>query len=46
MEQIEKTPENIVDALETALKAIECFQACEKAAVDDMRPLTMLAFLE
>ncbi|XP_067280867.1 sterile alpha motif domain-containing protein 9-like [Pseudorasbora parva] len=35
MEQDEKTPENTVDALETALKAIECFQACKNAAVED-----------
>ncbi|XDV14211.1 hypothetical protein PO909_002388 [Leuciscus waleckii] len=35
MEQDEKTPENTVDALETALKAIECFQECKNAAVED-----------
>lgn len=44
MEQIEKTPENIVDALETALKAIECFQACEKAAVDDNETINNAGF--
>ncbi|XP_016359551.1 sterile alpha motif domain-containing protein 9-like [Sinocyclocheilus anshuiensis] len=35
MKQTEKTPESIVDAVETALRAIECFQECEKAAVED-----------
>lgn len=44
MEQIEKTPENIVDALETALKAIECFQACEKAAVEDNESINHAGF--
>lgn len=34
--KIKKTPENTADAVETALKAIECFQDCEKAAVADM----------
>ncbi|TNM97414.1 hypothetical protein fugu_015570 [Takifugu bimaculatus] len=33
---IKKTPQNTADAVETALKAIECFQECEKAAVADM----------
>ncbi|KAL1277480.1 hypothetical protein QQF64_024153 [Cirrhinus molitorella] len=44
MEQTEKTPENIVDALETALKAIECFQACEKAAVEDNETINNAGF--
>lgn len=45
MEQIEKTPENTVDAVETALKAIECFQACEKAAVADNETMNNAGFV-
>lgn len=32
---IKKTAENTADAVETALKAIECFQQCQKVAVAD-----------
>ncbi|XP_059405132.1 sterile alpha motif domain-containing protein 9-like [Carassius carassius] len=35
MDQDQKTPENTVDALEMALKAIECFQECKNAAMQD-----------
>ncbi|KAM9392411.1 sterile alpha motif domain-containing protein 9-like [Pholidichthys leucotaenia] len=31
-----KTPQNTADAVETALKALECFQECERAADADM----------
>ncbi|KAI7793216.1 putative sterile alpha motif domain-containing protein 9-like [Triplophysa rosa] len=44
MEQIEKTPENTVDAVETALKAIECFQACGKAGVADNETMNNAGF--
>uniref|UniRef100_A0A673FDZ2 Zmp:0000000735 n=1 Tax=Sinocyclocheilus rhinocerous TaxID=307959 RepID=A0A673FDZ2_9TELE len=44
MKQTEKTPENVVDALETALKAIECFQECEKAAVEDNETINNAGF--
>ncbi|XP_073713053.1 sterile alpha motif domain-containing protein 9-like isoform X2 [Misgurnus anguillicaudatus] len=45
IEQIEKTPENTADAVETALKAIECFQACEKAAVADNETINEAGFV-
>uniref|UniRef100_A0A9J8CHU2 SAM domain-containing protein n=1 Tax=Cyprinus carpio carpio TaxID=630221 RepID=A0A9J8CHU2_CYPCA len=44
MKQTEKTPENIVGAVETALKAIECFQECEKAAVEDNETINNAGF--
>ncbi|KAK7174134.1 hypothetical protein R3I93_001347 [Phoxinus phoxinus] len=44
MEQDEKTPENTVDALETALKAIECFQECKNAAVEDNETMNNAGF--
>ncbi|XP_036445564.1 sterile alpha motif domain-containing protein 9-like [Colossoma macropomum] len=44
MEKTEKTPENTVDAIETALKAIECFQECEKAAVADVESMNNSGF--
>ncbi|KAL7860214.1 hypothetical protein AOLI_G00165630 [Acnodon oligacanthus] len=44
MEKTEKTPENTADAIETALKAIECFQACEKAAVADVESMNNSGF--
>ncbi|XP_056263731.1 sterile alpha motif domain-containing protein 9-like [Pseudoliparis swirei] len=34
-DRVQKTPENIADAVATALKALECFQECEKAAEAD-----------
>lgn len=33
---VKKTAQNTADAVETALKAIECFQQCQKVAVADM----------
>lgn len=35
-DMVPKTPQNIADAVDTALKALECFQECEKAAEADM----------
>ncbi|XP_034394487.1 sterile alpha motif domain-containing protein 9-like isoform X1 [Cyclopterus lumpus] len=35
-DKVQKTPQNIADAVETALKALDCFQECEKAAEADM----------
>uniref|UniRef100_A0A8C2CZM0 Zmp:0000000735 n=1 Tax=Cyprinus carpio TaxID=7962 RepID=A0A8C2CZM0_CYPCA len=35
MDQDQKTPENTIDALEMALKAIECFQECKNAAMQE-----------
>ncbi|XP_060757328.1 sterile alpha motif domain-containing protein 9-like isoform X1 [Neoarius graeffei] len=35
IDEIRKTANNTADAIETALKAIECFQECAKAAVAD-----------
>ncbi|XP_032394038.1 sterile alpha motif domain-containing protein 9-like isoform X2 [Etheostoma spectabile] len=39
-----KTAQNIADAIETALKALECFQECEKAANADMENLNSSGF--
>ncbi|XP_076843045.1 sterile alpha motif domain-containing protein 9-like [Brachyhypopomus gauderio] len=44
IEKSDKTPENTADAIETALKAIDCFQASEKAAVDDMETMNLSGF--
>uniref|UniRef100_A0A4W4DU09 SAM domain-containing protein n=2 Tax=Electrophorus electricus TaxID=8005 RepID=A0A4W4DU09_ELEEL len=44
MDKIDKTPENTADAIETALKAIDCFQACEKAAEADMDAMNLSGF--
>lgn len=38
-DNVPKTAENIADAVETALKALECFKECEKAADADMENL-------
>nr|XP_040046902.1 LOW QUALITY PROTEIN: sterile alpha motif domain-containing protein 9-like [Gasterosteus aculeatus aculeatus] len=35
-DNVPKTAQNIADAVETALKALDCFQECEKAADADM----------
>lgn len=35
LENIAKTPQNTADAVETALKALECFHECERAADAD-----------
>ncbi|XP_026772203.3 sterile alpha motif domain-containing protein 9-like [Pangasianodon hypophthalmus] len=44
MEKTRKTAENTADAIETALKAIECFQECEKAAVADTESMNNSGF--
>ncbi|XP_026212922.1 sterile alpha motif domain-containing protein 9-like [Anabas testudineus] len=36
-DNVQKTPQNIADAVETALKALECFQECQRAADADMQ---------
>ncbi|KAM7372034.1 hypothetical protein PAMP_009231 [Pampus punctatissimus] len=36
IESVAKTAQNTADAVETALRALECFQECEKAADADM----------
>ncbi|XP_056304028.1 sterile alpha motif domain-containing protein 9-like [Danio aesculapii] len=43
IKQIE-TPENTLDPLEMAFKAIECFQACENAAVQDNETMNNAGF--
>ncbi|KAI5097531.1 sterile alpha motif domain-containing protein 9-like, partial [Silurus meridionalis] len=43
-EKIRKTAENTADAIETALKAIECFQECEKVAVADTETMNSSGF--
>ncbi|XP_037648426.1 sterile alpha motif domain-containing protein 9-like isoform X1 [Sebastes umbrosus] len=43
-DNVPKTAQNIVDAVETALKALECFQECEKAAAADMENLNSSGF--
>ncbi|XP_030645549.1 sterile alpha motif domain-containing protein 9-like [Chanos chanos] len=44
LEKVSKTAENTAGAVETALKAIECFQACEKAAVSDKETMNNSGF--
>ncbi|XP_060748001.1 v-maf avian musculoaponeurotic fibrosarcoma oncogene homolog Ga isoform X1 [Tachysurus vachellii] len=44
MDKTRKTAENTADAIETALKAIECFQECEKAAVADTESMNNSGF--
>ncbi|XP_036409492.1 sterile alpha motif domain-containing protein 9-like [Megalops cyprinoides] len=36
IENVTKTPENTADAIQTALTAMECFEACEVASVSDL----------
>lgn len=43
-DNVPKTAENIADAVETALKALECFKECEKAADADMENLNSSGF--
>ncbi|KAM6905582.1 sterile alpha motif domain-containing protein 9-like [Xenentodon cancila] len=43
-DNIQKTPQNTADAVEIALKALECFQACERAAVSDMEDFNTSGF--
>ncbi|XP_063077265.1 sterile alpha motif domain-containing protein 9-like [Engraulis encrasicolus] len=44
LDKVKKTPENTVDAIETALKALECFQLCEKAAIADAETMNNSGF--
>ncbi|XP_066497566.1 sterile alpha motif domain-containing protein 9-like [Hoplias malabaricus] len=44
LDKIEKTPENTADAIGMAVKAIECFQACEEAAVADVESMNNSGF--
>ncbi|XP_043957170.1 sterile alpha motif domain-containing protein 9-like isoform X1 [Gambusia affinis] len=39
-----KTPQDTVDAVETALKALECFQECERAANAEMEDVNSSGF--
>uniref|UniRef100_W5K098 Sterile alpha motif domain containing 9 like n=1 Tax=Astyanax mexicanus TaxID=7994 RepID=W5K098_ASTMX len=39
-----KTPENTANVIETALKAIDCFEACQKAAVADTESMNNSGF--
>ncbi|XP_070779885.1 sterile alpha motif domain-containing protein 9-like [Enoplosus armatus] len=43
-DNVPKTALNIADAVETALKALECFQECEKAAEADMENVNSSGF--
>ncbi|KAM9346677.1 sterile alpha motif domain-containing protein 9-like [Symphorus nematophorus] len=43
-DSVPKTPQNTADAVETALKALECFQECEKAADADMENVNSSGF--
>ncbi|XP_073690190.1 sterile alpha motif domain-containing protein 9-like [Garra rufa] len=45
MDQDQKTPENAVGALEMALKAIECFQECKNAAVQENETMNNAGFV-
>ncbi|KPP77278.1 sterile alpha motif domain-containing protein 9-like [Scleropages formosus] len=44
LEKVTKTPENTAGAIETALKAMECFKMCEKAAVSDLETMNNSGF--
>lgn len=44
VQSVPKTAHNIADAVETALKALECFQECEKAANADMEDFNSSGF--
>uniref|UniRef100_A0A3Q3IEJ0 Uncharacterized protein n=1 Tax=Monopterus albus TaxID=43700 RepID=A0A3Q3IEJ0_MONAL len=41
---VPKTAQNTADAVETALKALECFQECERAAEADMENINSSGF--
>nr|XP_046271892.1 sterile alpha motif domain-containing protein 9-like [Scatophagus argus] len=43
-DNVPKTAQNTADAVETALKALECFQECEKAADADMENVNNSGF--
>ncbi|XP_029627214.1 sterile alpha motif domain-containing protein 9-like [Salmo trutta] len=44
IENVPKTVENTADAVETALKAMECFQDCEQAAIADHNSMNNSGF--
>lgn len=44
LDKVTKTPENTADAIDTALKALECFQQCEKAAIADVETMNNSGF--
>ncbi|XP_051570264.1 sterile alpha motif domain-containing protein 9-like isoform X1 [Myxocyprinus asiaticus] len=44
LDSVNKTPENTTDAVKTALKAIECFKACEEAAISDNETMNNAGF--
>lgn len=44
MENKSKTPQNTADAVETALKALECFRDCERATDADMEDVNSSGF--
>uniref|UniRef100_A0A3Q3BM03 Sterile alpha motif domain containing 9 like n=2 Tax=Kryptolebias marmoratus TaxID=37003 RepID=A0A3Q3BM03_KRYMA len=41
---VSKTPQNTADAVDTALKALECFQDCERATDADMEDVNSSGF--
>ncbi|XP_054464320.1 sterile alpha motif domain-containing protein 9-like [Anoplopoma fimbria] len=43
-DNVPKTAQNIADAVETALKALDCFQECEKAANAEMEDINSSGF--
>ncbi|KAM3863885.1 sterile alpha motif domain-containing protein 9-like [Diretmus argenteus] len=44
IESVPKTAQNTADAIHTALKAMECFEECEKAAVADTETMNRSGF--
>ncbi|KAI1884103.1 hypothetical protein AGOR_G00222960 [Albula goreensis] len=44
IENVTKTPQNTADAIETALKAMECFGECEMAAIADLDTMNNSGF--
>ncbi|XP_078140788.1 sterile alpha motif domain-containing protein 9-like [Centroberyx gerrardi] len=44
IENVTKTAQNTADAVDTALKAMECFKECEKAAVTDNETMNSSGF--
>uniref|UniRef100_A0A4W5R7I7 Sterile alpha motif domain containing 9 like n=1 Tax=Hucho hucho TaxID=62062 RepID=A0A4W5R7I7_9TELE len=44
IEKVPKTAENTADAVETALKAMECFRECEKSAISDLENMNNSGF--
>lgn len=44
LEKVPKTADNTSDAVETALRAIECFKECEKASIKDPEDMNKSGF--